>query len=89
MKWITNNFSLNMINTQKDYELKVTHMSELAFKAESKAAKNRLSRIDVCQELNLFPQPGIVTADIGDEIFVAQFFDGKLTYKKIYVCDIL
>ena len=63
MKWLTNNFSLNMVNVTKDYSMDVTHLSELAFKVESKTAKNRLSQIDVCQELGLFPSPGIVDAD--------------------------
>lgn len=88
MKWITNNFSLNMVNVQEDYSLDVTHLSELAFKVESKTAKNRLSQMDVCQELGLFPNPGIVDAKIGDDILVAQYWDGILTYKKISIGDI-
>ena len=88
MKWITNNFSLNMVNVQEDYSMEVTHLSELAFKIESKTAKNRLSQMDVCQELGLFPSPGIVDAKIGDDILVAQYLDGMLTYKKISIGDI-
>ena len=36
MKWITNNFSLNMIQEQGEYSLQVIPMTELAFKVESK-----------------------------------------------------
>jgi hypothetical protein len=76
-----------MVNAE-EYDLKVTHISKIQFKIESKTAKNRLSQIDVCQELDLFPHPGNVSADIGDEIFVAQYMGGELTYRKIIVGDI-
>ena len=87
MKFITNNFSLNMIEAE-EYSLKVTHISQIKFKVESKTAKNRLSQIDICQELDLFPNPGNVSANIGDEILVAQYKNGELTYRKIIVGDI-
>lgn len=88
MKWLTNNFSLNMIKSTEDYTLKVEYLSELQFKVESKTAKNRLSQMDVCQELNLFPHKGAVTADIGDTIFVAQLLNGELLFRKISIGDI-
>ena len=85
MKWITNNFSLNMITTTKDYSLKVTHMDLAEFKKECSSAKNRLSQMDICQELDLFPQRGTVAADIGDSLLVAQYFDGDLKFRKLTV----
>ena len=88
MKWITNNFSLNMIQEQGEYSLQVIPMTELAFKAESKNARNRLSMMDICQELDLFPHKGTVSASIGDTIFVAQYWNGELTYRKVIVGDI-
>lgn len=88
MKWLTNNFSLNMVDTTEDYSLDVTHLSQLAFKIEMKTAKNRLSQLDVSQVLGLFPNPGNVTASIGDDILVVQYCDGELIYRKITVGDI-
>jgi len=88
MKWITNNFSLNMIQEQGEYHLQVIPMTELAFKVESKNARNRLSMIDICQELDLFPHQGTVAANIGDTIFVAQYCNGELTFRKVIVGDI-
>lgn len=88
MKWLTNNFSLNMVTSTENYTLSVEHLSELQFKVESKTAKNRLSHMDVCQELNLFPHKGTVAADVGDTIFVAQLLNGELTFKKISIGDI-
>lgn len=72
----------------EEYMLEVSHISQIQFKVESKMAKNRLSQIDICQELDLFPNPGNVSADIGDEILVAQYMNGELTYRKIIVGDI-
>lgn len=88
MKWLTNNFSLNMIQEDKPYTLEVIPMTELAFKVESKTATVRLSQLDICQELNLFPHKGTVSANIGDTIFVAQYKNGKLTYRKVIIGDI-
>lgn len=88
MKWITNNFSLNMVQEKGQYHLKVCPMTELAFKIESKTAKVRLNQLDICQELGLFPSKGTVAATIGDTIFVAQYKDGELIYRKIIVGDI-
>ena len=88
MKWLTNNFSLNMIQEDKAYCLDVMPMTELAFKVESKTAKVRLSQLDICQELDLFPHKGTVSASIGDTIFVAQYKDGELTYRKVIIGDI-
>ena len=88
MKWITNNFSLNMIQETKGYSLQILPMTELAFKVESKNARNRLSMMDICQELDLFPHKGTVSASIGDTIFVAQYWNGELTYRKVIVGDI-
>ena len=88
MRWLTNNFSLNMIDVSEDYDLQVEHLSELKFRIEAKTAKNRLSQIDVCQELGLFPRGGAVNAAIGDEILVAQYLSGILTYRKITVGEI-
>ena len=88
MKWLTNNFSLNMIQEDKPYKLEVLPMTELAFKVESKTATVRLSQLDICQELNLFPHKGTVAADVGDTIFVAQLLNGELTFKKISIGDI-
>lgn len=85
MKWITNNFSLNMVTTNKDYSLKVKFMDLTEFKEECSSAKNRLSQMDICQELDLFPHKGNVDADIGDSILVAQYMDGELTYRKLTV----
>lgn len=85
MKWLTNNFSLNMVNEDGPFDLKVRYLSELAFKVESKTAKVRLSQMDVCQELDIFPNSGNVNAHIGDEILVAQYKKGKLTYRKVIV----
>lgn len=88
MKWITNNFSLNMIQETGGYSLQITPMTELAFKVESTNARNRLSHMDICQELDLFPHKGTVAANIGDIIFVAQYWNGELTYRKVIVGDI-
>jgi len=86
MKWMTNNFSLNMVNVQGDYTLKVKFLTELQFKVETKSAENRLSQIDICQELGLFPHKGNVTAGINDSIYVAQYLDGELIFRRITVC---
>ncbi len=88
MKWITNNFSLNMVQEDKDFTLKVVHLTELTFKVESKQATVRLSQMDICQELDIFPHPGNVAAHIGDTIFVAQKKNGELTFRKVIVGDI-
>ena len=88
MNWITNNFSLNMIQETEAYSLQIIPMTELAFKVESKTARNRLSQMDICQELDLFPHKGNVSASIGDTIFVAQYWNGELTYRKVIVGDI-
>jgi len=85
MKYLTNNFSLNMVDETQPYTLQVIPLSKLRFKVESKTAVNRLSQIDVCQELDLFPHPGNVTATIGDEILVAQPKDGELIYRKLII----
>lgn len=85
MKWITNNFSLNMVTTKQDYTLKVKFMDLAEFKKECQSAKNRLSQMDICQELDLFPHKGNVDATIGDSILVAQYLDGELTYRKLTV----
>ncbi|MBQ8018656.1 MAG: hypothetical protein IJ258_11260 [Methanobrevibacter sp.] len=85
MKYLTNNFSLNMVDVNAPYTLQVIPLTQLRFKVESKTAVNRLSQIDICQELDLFPQRGNVSASIGDEIFVAQYKDGELTYRKIII----
>ena len=88
MDWITNNFSLNMIQETRAYSLLIVPMTELAFKRESKTARNRLSQLDISQELGLFPHKGTVSAGIGDTIFVAQYWNGELLYRKIIVGDI-
>ena len=88
MNWITNNFSLNMIQETNAYSLQIVPMTELAFKVESKTARNRLSQLDISQELGLFPHKGTVSASIGDIIFVAQYWNGELIYRKIIVGDI-
>lgn len=85
MKFIVNNFSLNMINSSKDYSIDVEHMELAEFKKECSSAKNRLSKMDVCQELDLFPHKGTVSADIGDTLLVAQYLDGDLTCRKLTV----
>ena len=77
-----------MVNVQTDYELKVKFLSELSFKVESKTARNRLSQLDICQELGLSPRRGDVNACIGDEILVAQYLDGILTYRKVIIGEI-
>ena len=74
-----------MVTTTEDYTLNVSHLSKLTFKVEIKTAKNRLSQLDVCQELGLFPHNGPVCADIGDTIYVAQFRNGELIYRKITI----
>lgn len=88
MNWIVNNFSLNMIQEKREYSLQIIPMTELAFRVESKTAKNCLSQMDICQELDLFPRKGTVAANIGDTIFVAQYWNGELTYRKVIVGDI-
>lgn len=88
MKWIANNFSLNMVTVPHNYTLDVRYLSKLQFKVETKNAINRLSQMDVCQELGLFPHQGNVTAGIGDTIYVAQYLDGELTFRKLTVEDI-
>lgn len=87
MKWLTNNFSLNMVNEDGPFDLKVRYLSELSFKIESKTAKVRLSQLDVCQELDIFPNGGNVNASIGDEILVAQYKKGKLTFRKVGIVE--
>ena len=77
-----------MICTSEDYLLTVIHLSQLAFRVEMKTAKNRLSQLDISQELGLLPNPGNVNANIGDEILVAQYQDRNITYRKIIVGDI-
>ena len=88
MKWITNNFSLNMVQEDKDFTLKVVHLTELTFKVESKQATVRLSHVDICQEIGIAPHSGNVSAQIGDTIFVAQTKKGQLTYRKIIIGEI-
>ena len=85
MKFIVNNFSLNMITTTEDYSIDVEHMETVEFKKECSSAKNRLSKMDVCQELDLFPQKGTVSANIGDTLLVAQYLDGELTCRKLTI----
>ena len=85
MKFITNNFSLNMITTTDDYSINVEHLSLADFKKECADATNRLSKMDICQELDLFPQKGNVAAEIGDMILVAQYLDGVLTFRKLTI----
>jgi hypothetical protein len=85
MKFITNNFSLNMITTTEDYSINVEHLSLADFKKECSDATNRLSKMDICQELDLFPQKGNVAAEIGDMILVAQYLDGVLTFRKLTI----
>jgi hypothetical protein len=85
MKFITNNFSLNMVTTSVDYSIDVTYLSLAEFKEECSDAVNRLSKMDICQELDLYPQQGNVAAGIGDAILVAQYFDGVLTFRKLTV----
>lgn len=77
-----------MVDSTTNYTLNVQHMSKLQFKVETKAAKNRLSQMDVCQELGLLPQSGTVCATIGDEIYVAQFHNGVLIFRKITIGEI-
>lgn len=89
MKWLTNNFSLNMVTENQDYNLIVKFLTERQFKIESKVATNRLNQMDVCQALNIVPCPGKVTASIGDELFVAQMLNGDLIYKKVIIGEIL
>ena len=86
MKFITNNFSLNMVTTMgKPYTLAVKYLSLAEFKEECSDAVNRLSKMNICQELDLFPQKGDVPAEIGDVILVAQYFDGELTFRKLTI----
>ena len=87
MKWITNNFSLNMIVAKKPYSVDIDFLSLAELKKECQSAKNRLSQMDICQELDLFPQKGNVAADIGDSILVAQYFDGDLIFRKLTIGD--
>lgn len=87
VKWLTNNFSLNMV-VDENYTLNVCRLTRMKFKIETKTAINRLSQMDVCQELGLFPHQGNVTAEIGDSIYVAQYLDGELTFRKLTVGDI-
>lgn len=87
MKWLTNNFSLNMVDEDGPFDLKVRYLSELAFKVESKTAKVRLSQMDVCQELDIFPNGGNVAASIGDDILVAQYKKGKLTFRRVRIVE--
>lgn len=77
-----------MIQENKAYNLDVVPMSESDFKDESKTAKVRLSQLDICQELDFVPHKGTVSASIGDTIFVAQYKNGELTYRKVIVGDI-
>ena len=85
MKVIVNNFSLNMVNTSEPYSIDVDYLSLTEFKEECSTAKNRLSKMDICQELDLYPQKGTVSVDIGDILLVAQYFDGDLTCRKLTV----
>ena len=85
MKYVTNNFGLNMVELKEDYSIDVEFMSELAFKVEIKSAKNRLSQLDVSQQLVLFSPSGIIDATFGDDIYVAQYFDGELIFRKLTI----
>lgn len=86
MKFITNNFSLNMVTTMGEpYTLHVEYLSLAEFKKECSDAVNRLSKMDICQELDLFPQKGDVPAEIGDSILVAQYLDGELIFRKLTI----
>ena len=41
--------------------------------------------MEICQELNLFPNKGNISATIGDTIYVAQFFYGELHFRKVLI----
>lgn len=85
MKFIVNNFSLNMILISENYSLDVEFIDLAEFKDECASAKNRLSKMDICQELDLFPQKGNVAASIGDVLLVAQYLDKELVCRRITV----
>lgn len=85
MKYIAQNFSLNMVDIQTDYELSVKPMSKTQFLEETEDAENRLNNMEICQELNLFPNKGNISATIGDDIYVAQFKYGELHFKKVSI----
>lgn len=85
MKYIAQNFSLNMVDVPTDYDLSVEQISKSQFLEETEGAKNRLNNLEICQELDLFPNKGNIAATIGDIIYVAQFFGGKLLCRKVSI----
>lgn len=85
MKYIAQNFSLNMVNTDEDYDLKVKKLDRTTFLEETEDAENKLNNMEICQELNLFPNKGNISATIGDTIYVAQFFYGELHFRKVLI----
>ena len=85
MKFIAQNFSLNMIDDPSDYIFEVDDMDKSTFLEETKDAVNRLNNMEICQELNLFPNKGNITATMGDVIYVAQFFYGELHFRKVSI----
>ena len=87
MKYVAQNFSLNMVNTDEDYDLKVTHLTMTQFLDEIHDGECtvRLSDMAICQELGVFPNKGNIAADIHDEIYTAQFFHGVLKLRKVSI----
>lgn len=85
MKYIAQNFSLNMVDTTEDYTLNVKQLDRTTFLKEIHDAENRLNNMEICQELNLFPNKGNISATIGDVIYVAQFFYGELHFRKVLI----
>lgn len=85
MKFIAQNFSLNMVNVPTSYSLDVTKLDKTSFLKETEDAENRLNNMEICQELDLFPNKGNIAATIGDIIYVAQFFYGELHFRKVLI----
>lgn len=85
MKFIAQNFSLNMIDDPSDYIFEVDELDKSTFLEETENAENRLNNMEICQELGLFPNKGNITATIGDTIYVAQFFYGELHFRKVSI----
>ena len=85
MKYLAQNFSLNMVDTPTDYDLSVQQLDKTTFLKETQDAENRLNNMEICQELDLFPNKGNISATIGDVIYVAQFFYGELHFRKVSI----
>ena len=87
MKYVAQNFSLNMVDTEEDYDLKVIKLDMDTFLEEIQDDNCviKLSDMEICQELGVFPNKGRIAANIGDDIFVAQFFSGELKFRRVSI----